>query len=249
MKTSSLLKNSLAAFTLAEILITLGIIGIIAAMTLPALVQKQQKKQLLTQAKVVYNILNNALEPAKIEYGTNINNWEFLSTGSNLDKSIFFFEKYLQPNLKITEYCKKSSATPICKHSIKTFGYSGSDFTSFVPQNDFGTTFALSNSTIVSIQVGNIWQSTYRIRMLYDVNGIKKPNIMGKDVFIIELGGYQGGGDKNQFLPYAYDKNKKCAYYKSGFQSDLVCTQNSGRGACLAYFMCNGWNIPNDYPW
>lgn len=42
------------AFTLAEVLITLGIIGIVAAMTLPALIGKYQKNQTLTQLKKAY---------------------------------------------------------------------------------------------------------------------------------------------------------------------------------------------------
>ncbi len=35
-------------FTLAEVLITLGIIGIVAAMTMPALIANYQKKVLVT---------------------------------------------------------------------------------------------------------------------------------------------------------------------------------------------------------
>lgn len=85
--------------------------------------------------------------------------------------------------------------------------------------------------------------------MIYDVNGIKKPNVMGQDAFMIELGGMQGGGDKNRFLPYGYQKSKECSYYKNGFQSDLTCTQNSGCAVCLAYIMCSGWDMPDDYPW
>ncbi len=238
-----------AGFTLAELLITLGIIGIVAAMTLPTLIQNHQKKQFLTQAKVVYNILNNALEFSKVQYGTNIKDWEFLEEGSNLQKSMFFFEKYLQPNLKVIEYCKTSSVTPACQHSIKMHGYNGSDFSSFTPQPDYGTAFVLSNSAIINIQAGKIHSDSYRVRILYDVNGIKKPNFMGKDVFIIELGGGQGGGDINKFLPYGYSKNKDCSYYKNEFQADLTCSQNSARAACLAYIMCNGWEIPDDYPW
>ena len=38
-------------FTLAEVLITLGIIGVVAAITLPALIQKQQEKILVNQLK------------------------------------------------------------------------------------------------------------------------------------------------------------------------------------------------------
>lgn len=237
------------AFTMAEVLITLGIIGVVAALTLPALIQKQQKKQFLTQAKVVYNILNNALETAKVTYGTDIDNWEFLETGNNLDKSMFFAEKYLIPNLKVIEYCKKSANTPACKHSIDSYDYKGSDLTSFQPQTAFGTTFVLNNSAVVNVQSGDINGVNSRVRIIYDVNGIKKPNFMGKDVFVIELGGGQGGGDKNRFLPYAYSRLMQCSYYKNGFQTNLTCTKDHGRAACLAYIMCNGWDMPDDYPW
>ena len=51
-----------AAFTLAEVLITLGIIGIVAAMTLPTLIVNHRKQVALTKIKHTYNILSNALE-------------------------------------------------------------------------------------------------------------------------------------------------------------------------------------------
>ena len=239
-----------SAFTLAEVLITLGIIGVVAAMTMPSLIQKQQKKAFLAQAKVVYSILNNALERTKVHYGTDIENWEFAQTGSNLDKSMFFAEKYLIPNLKVIEYCKKSTSSAVCNHSVKLYGtYTNTDLSSFKPQTNYGTTFALNNSAIVNIQVGDINEVKYRVRMIYDVNGIKKPNVMGQDTFMIELGGKLGGGDINRFLPYGHNNEKDCSYYKNGFQSNLACTQNSGRASCLAYIMCNGWDMPEDYPW
>ena len=49
------------AFTLAEVLITLGIIGVVAAMTLPTLIAKYQERVLVTSAKKGYSILLNAL--------------------------------------------------------------------------------------------------------------------------------------------------------------------------------------------
>ena len=42
-------------FTLAEILITLGVIGIVAAMTIPGLITKYQQKQTVIQLKKVFN--------------------------------------------------------------------------------------------------------------------------------------------------------------------------------------------------
>ncbi|MBP3923664.1 type II secretion system protein [bacterium] len=58
------------AFTLAEVLITLGIIGIVAAMTLPSLVQKYKEKQRVTQLKKAYSVLNQAFLMAVNDYGT-----------------------------------------------------------------------------------------------------------------------------------------------------------------------------------
>ena len=50
------MKNCFKGFTLAEVLITLGIIGIVAAMTLPALVGKYKKQQTVAQLQKVYKL-------------------------------------------------------------------------------------------------------------------------------------------------------------------------------------------------
>ena len=49
------------AFTLAEVLITLGIIGVVAALTLPSLIADYQEKVLVSQAKKSYSIIMNAI--------------------------------------------------------------------------------------------------------------------------------------------------------------------------------------------
>ena len=50
----------LKGFTLAEVLVTLGIIGVVASITMPTLVQNYQKKAFATQLHKVYNELNQA---------------------------------------------------------------------------------------------------------------------------------------------------------------------------------------------
>ena len=57
------------AFTLAEVLITLSIIGIVAAMTLPSLVNKVKYKELETALNKNYSILQQALQRAQIDTG------------------------------------------------------------------------------------------------------------------------------------------------------------------------------------
>ena len=49
------------AFTLAEVLVTLGIIGVVSAMTVPTLMQNYQRKSYVTQLHKVYNELSQAL--------------------------------------------------------------------------------------------------------------------------------------------------------------------------------------------
>ena len=58
-----------AGFTLAEVLITLGIIGIVAAMTIPGLIAKHQKIVTATQLKKAYTTLAQALTIAQKDYG------------------------------------------------------------------------------------------------------------------------------------------------------------------------------------
>ena len=47
-------------FTLADVLVTLGIIGVVSAMTIPTLMQNHQKKTYVTQLHKVYNELQQA---------------------------------------------------------------------------------------------------------------------------------------------------------------------------------------------
>lgn len=69
------------AFTLAEVLITLGIIGIVAAMTLPQLIQNYREKVLLQQAKKMYSVIANALVLYSNDMGTPNEYWLIFDGG------------------------------------------------------------------------------------------------------------------------------------------------------------------------
>lgn len=231
-------------FTLAETLVTLGIIAVIAAITIPVFIKKYQQKQFLTMAKVNYNIINNALEHAKVEYGTDVNNWYYSSSISNRSSSIDFAERYMVPYLNVVKFCRDEVSYPDC--NIQEI---------FSENRDRGTFFVLSNSAIINVFVGELYSSNIRVRIAYDINGAKKPNQLGKDIFLVELGGSSGsevvGKDKNRFLPYAYVRSRKCSDYISDDYAGTThaCKKGSGRTVCLAYIVCNGWEIPEDYPW
>lgn len=74
MEKSFLTKHSRFGFTLAEVLITLGIIGVVAAMTLPALVQNYKEKETVARVKKFYSAFSQAYQMAILEHGT-MDNW------------------------------------------------------------------------------------------------------------------------------------------------------------------------------
>lgn len=92
----------LKGFTLAEVLITLLIIGIVAAMTLSVLINNYQKKVTGTKLQKAYSILTNALRMAEADYGggafplrNKIHSVVSLSNNDNYK----IFETYFVPHL------------------------------------------------------------------------------------------------------------------------------------------------------
>ena len=67
------------AFTLAEVLITLAIIGVVAAMTIPTLIANYKEKQTVTQLTKTFQTLSHAYQMMQAEYGT-INTWGLTTT-------------------------------------------------------------------------------------------------------------------------------------------------------------------------
>lgn len=94
-------------FTLAEVLITLGIIGIVAAMTLPTLVQNYKKKELVTKLQKVYTVMNQAINLAEVENG-NFESWypdcgASSITTCTIEGDKVWYDKYLAKHIKTTK--------------------------------------------------------------------------------------------------------------------------------------------------
>ena len=62
--------NRRIAFTLAEVLITLGIVGVVAALTLPVLISKYKHKELETRFKKSYSLISQASQGMEMELGS-----------------------------------------------------------------------------------------------------------------------------------------------------------------------------------
>ncbi|MBE7709993.1 MAG: type II secretion system protein [Cyanobacteria bacterium SIG32] len=79
-----LITSRKSAFTLAEVLITLAIIGVVASMTIPTLVAKYEEKQTISQVFRVYSTLSNAYQMMLAEYGP-LNTWGLIDTDQGID--------------------------------------------------------------------------------------------------------------------------------------------------------------------
>lgn len=88
-------------FTLAEILITLGIIGVVAVLTLPALMVHYKQTEIETGLKKAYSTISNAIEFSKLDNGP-MEGWS--------EKDMIaeeFWEIYLNPYFKGATLCNK----------------------------------------------------------------------------------------------------------------------------------------------
>lgn len=84
-------------FNLSEVLITLGIIGVVAAITLPSLIQKHKKQETTARLKKFYSIMGQAITLSESENGT-LN--DLLPTSAGVDEVEEWFNKYLSKYLK-----------------------------------------------------------------------------------------------------------------------------------------------------
>ena len=98
-------KNKNLGFTLAEVLIVIGIIGVVAALTLPNLNHATGDKETVTRVKKAYSTLSDAFDRAQVVYG-NFDTWfKGLETESNVNKRFEVFAKRVTEFMKISKDC------------------------------------------------------------------------------------------------------------------------------------------------
>ena len=91
-----MIKLNKRAFTMAEVLVVLGIVGIVASVTIPNWVTKYQKYVTEIKLKKVYTEIVQAVKLSEIDNGE-LMSWDFPRDGYSLPKTIAFVEKYYQP--------------------------------------------------------------------------------------------------------------------------------------------------------
>lgn len=162
------------AFTLAEVLIAIVIIGIVTIMTIPQMIANYQKRQTEAKLKKIYGTFIEANNKAISDYGP-IGTWKFSSAQD-------FINKYMKPYYKISLMCKPYPATQ-CKMKYKM---SNGNMVNYTTQPKFvladGTVVAVHSYAVVDTcpNKGFTCGGTY---VFIDINGDRGPNEAGKDVF------------------------------------------------------------------
>ena len=84
------------AFTLAEVLITLGVLGVVAAMTIPSVIQKQHNLSVENKLKKIYTTMNQAMRMSEIDNGERMYWHHTLYRRVGIEKYILPYIKYLK---------------------------------------------------------------------------------------------------------------------------------------------------------
>lgn len=220
------------AFTLAEILITLGIIGVVAAIIIPQFVSAYQSYIFPIRLKETYTKLQIAHEHVLQEYG--------LETGND-DKNIETFNHYADA-LSAGERCMR--------YTYKGCGLA-SDYKMLNGENamhvpnwsgyglfesGYNWRFKMNNGAHIAIffisfgsngasVLWNLNSQKCRIAFLIDVNGAQKPNTLGRDIFAFKI-----PNNKTDFIvPYLEDVSD--------------CNKNGAGLSCAQKIMNESWKM------
>lgn len=259
------------AFTLAEVLITLGIIGVVAALTLPSLIQNYQKQVWVNQLKKNVSVLENGFKKAMADDGVDkltdttlwqsaaeINNYLSLSTEAKRNNFFNSLKKYFNI-ISVSNESRPIGAL----NNVNLVNFGVSYPMSFADGSQIG--FNRVNITAQADIFGNPHGAVAAVAV--DVNGYKKPNQLGRDVFafgvtergeVIPVG---GNGAVYAYAKYFYcprnpnmsfpPNSGGCVNYSSQLtKSNTIsmfyetnCTLNGDGKSCAARIMENGWKM------
>ena len=232
------------AFTLAEVLITLGIIGVVAAMTMPALIGKYEKHVIEVQLKKTYSDLENMIKRAEVD-NESFQYWDF--------EDPKWYDKYFQPYLHAKEckgkdinYCflqYGNSDLRVFKFANGNLVDANSGHWSVAPKYMLPDGRAIIIEPIYDESFNRNWKYVY---FVVDVNGAKGPCIMGRDVFLFTLFNFTHG-QKNEGLKLGSIGSGDGAYHRTTEQITQEC-YNSGGYDCGILIQRNNWKFPKDYP-
>ena len=215
-------------FTLAETLITLGIIGVVAALTIPALITNHQKEVTLNKLKETYSLLGQAFKSATVENGGDMS---YLFTNSSDTDNQKFAEKFIAKNIIPYVNVIEDCGYQLTKCRGKSYTYLDNTTTGYLGVVRYGVLLKTALFWILYLITGTVTQPTRDL--VYDK---KENNKFGKDIFVMYI--EQG---KNGIFFDGYKLNDT--------QLEDNCKKGGNGRYCGALIQRNNWQFPKDYPW
>lgn len=181
-----LLAKKTFAFTLAETLIVIGIIGIVSALTLPNLNSSTSDKEKLSKFKKVRQNIEDALGRAEAVYGP-VDEW-YVNDGNNNSAKQKRLSERLTEFMKIQKTCPPSGGE--CFHNASVLNLKGTNIMSgsvpkyYSAQEGLNSyTYLLSDGTAIMFVPNN---NNKEIMAWFDIDGPSKgKNTIGSDIFAI----------------------------------------------------------------
>lgn len=220
------------AYTIAETLITIGIIGVIASMTIPNLISSHQKQVTVNKLKAAYQMFSEIMELAKLQTGFEsiLLPHETLTKVGNAPE---ISELYLEPYIKGAEKYKGKYIqikTPSKSNFLIEYKAWPHEQAPTCMPNEFCFWFFHHENNY-----------TY---FIVDINGPKGPNTAGKDVFMFDISGKYKPGigikDIDSIKLFSNDINEFCNKTSSSIWNGKTCASK---------IISDGWQIKDDYPW
>jgi len=210
-------KGKTFAFTLAEVLIVLGIIGIIANMTIPTLVENVQQQILLIQFQGIYSSLQQAYIQVAQENGT----------GDKWNDTTLIYNNF-KPYFKFIKECP--DGTCVVTHSTYR-DLNGVADTSINPTYHL----MLQNGGTLCFSAGED-DSPATVKL--DTNGYKLPNRLGYDLFELEF------NKKNNapFVSWPFYGSASASFVEGSSQT---CNKSSSTTSFWMGGGCSYWLIKN----
>ena len=214
------------AFTLAEVLITLGIIGIVAAMTMPAIIQKNTEKTTVARLKKVYSTLSQAYLGVLSRDGSP-DEWN-LPYYTEDDGGQYILDKF-KPWLKIIKDCGTREKGCYTEGTNDTQGNTAAKA---ILNDGICLSFKVWQNQCLS-SFGNVQQVKNICGIIeVDINCLKNPNKQGHDIFRFFL-------TKDRIFPYGTALQDSGDLDNPSRLSFAYCAKYKGGMGCTAWVLYN----------
>ena len=233
------LKNA-NGFTLAEVLITLAVLGIISAIILPQLITNHKKKETVVRLKKAYSVVQQILTASQADNG-DIETWDVPSDGYD------FFETYIKNYVQYTQEYSSSELWKIAPRKLLNGNnYNG---TTYGSSSKTSSHFLINDGTLITL---NNHSSNGYIWVGIDTNGLSNPNQIGKDTFLFMFTteyGLQPFGGNGTPAGWSYgDYSRDTVLSTKNNACNKQASLDSGYW-CTALIINDDWKIKDDYPW